>query len=286
MAKKTITIAFSPDSDDLFMFYAMLEKKIDLGEYDFDFKTQNTEHLNDSANSTSIDVTAISIHNYAYIADRYLMLPHGGSVGQNYGPVLIAKSPFSLSDLAGKKIAIPGLKTTAYLILKMMIPKFDASIIPISPFNLIFDALNNGDVDAGLVIHEGRMIYEQRGFHKVADIGQWWYNERQLPLPLGGNVIRRDLGTETIADVSAILRASIKYGLDNKDEVINYILSKDDRSIDELKSRSLINDYLNLYANNDTFDYGDEGRQAIQELLDTGYQKGIIPHATYVQFAP
>lgn len=287
MLDRPINIAFSPDSDDLFMFYAVMEKKIDLKGYDFNFSTSNTEDLNDAASNTrSVDVTAISIHNYAYISDRYLMLPHGGSVGNNYGPMLVAKENMSLEDLSGKKIAIPGLKTTAYLVLKMMIPSFNATVIPISPFEQIFDAINSGEVDAGLVIHEGRMIYESRGFKKIADIGEWWHGQRQLPLPLGGNVIRRSLGSTVIRDVSEILRNSIRYALDNTKEVVDYILSKDIREISELKSDKLIADYLDLYANEDTFDYGEKGRQAIQELLDTGYQKGIIPHSAFVEFAP
>ena len=288
MTQKPIRVAYSPDSDDLFMFYAIIENKIDTSDYTFEFHTSNTETLNvDAMSSDSVDVTAISLHNYAYISDRYLMLPHGGSVGVNYGPVLITnQDDLSLDDLKDKKIAVPGLTTTAYLVLKMIIPNFNEVIVPISPFYEIFDAIKSGKVDAGLVIHEGRLLYEELGFKKLIDIGEWWNTEMKMPLPLGGNVIRRSLGNDIIKDVSKILQNSIRYALDNKSEVLEYIMTHDDRNIEALKNKKMIDEYLNLYANETTYKYDDDCKTAMQELLDVGYQKGIIPHSTFLQFAP
>lgn len=287
MPEKVIRVAMSPDSDDLFMFYAIIEDKIDTNGYTFQFETAHTASLNSQTlESDSVDVVAISIHNYAYVADRYLMLPHGGSVGRQYGPLLITGQPSGLDELNGKRIAIPGPRTTANLILTMMIPEYEPVVIPVSPFEAMFDAIESGDVDAGLVIHEGRLLAERRGFHVIADIGEWWYDYRKLPLPLGGNVIKRSLGSDVIKAVSAILKTAIRYALDHEDEVIDYIIANDPRQTGELKQRELIRDYLRLYANEDTYDYGEEGRAAIQEILDVGYQKDIIPHSTFVQFAP
>lgn len=285
--KKDIQIAYSPDSDDLFMFYAILENKIDTKGYTFNCVTNDTEQLNtDALNSDMVDITAISTHNYAYLSDRFLMLPHGGSVGNNYGPVLVSKETCTLSDLKGKKIAIPGLKTTAYLVLKLILEDFDANVVPIEPFMKIFDEIENGNVDAGLVIHEGRLTYETYGMKKIIDIGEWWFSNYNLPLPLGGNIIRRGLGEEAIEEISSILRESIRYGLDNKKEVIEYILANDPRPDSVLLNKEMLSTYLDMYANEQTFDYGGDGQKAIQVLLDAGYEKGIIPNKVHVEFAP
>jgi len=284
---KEINIAYSPDSDDLFMFYAVLENKINTYGYTFNCVTNDTEQLNMNAlNSNTIDITAISIHNYAYLADRYLMLPHGGSVGNNYGPVVVAKDEFPIESLKNKTIAIPGLRTTAYLVLKLIISEFEPNVVPIEPFMKIFDEIESGNVDAGLVIHEGRLTYPSYGMKKIVDIGEWWHEHYKLPLPLGGNVIRKDLGNDTVKEVSEILRESIRYALDHKEEVMDYIIANDPRPQNVLLNRQMLEEYLNMYANEQTFDYGGDGQKAIQVLLDKGYQKDIIPHATKVEFAP
>ncbi|MCB0279914.1 MAG: ABC transporter substrate-binding protein [Calditrichaeota bacterium] len=281
-----IRLAYSPDSDDLFMFYAILEKKIDTGDFQFTWQTSDTESLNQGAlNSDVFDVTAISIHNYAYLADRFILLPHGGSVGVNYGPVLVAKSEFELDQLTDKRIAVPGLTTTAYLVLKMICKSFREEVVPIQPFSKVFDEIKQDHVDAGLVIHEGRLNYESHGLKKIIDIGEWWYKNYQLPLPLGGNVIRRSLGTEVINQVSEILRQSIRYALDHKDEAIQYLIENDPRKETFLKDKNVLNTYLDMYANEQTYDYGEDGRKAVQVLLDEGYNKGIIPHLTQVEFS-
>lgn len=283
---KQIRLAYSPDSDDLFMFWAILEKKIDTEDFDFTWESSDTESLNESAlNTEQFDVTAISIHNYAYVADRFLLLPHGGSIGNNYGPVLVAKDDIPLDQLSDKKIAVPGVKTTAYLILKMICKTFKEEVVPIQPFSKVFDEIDAGAVDAGLVIHEGRLNYEERGLKKIVDIGEWWYQQFKLPLPLGGNVIRKELGLKTISRVSKILKESIRYALDHKDEAIDYLIKNDPRKETFLKDKELLSRYLDMYANEQTYDYGEEGRKSVQLLLDEGYAHRIIPHLTVVEFS-
>jgi 1,4-dihydroxy-6-naphthoate synthase len=284
--KKDIRIAFSPDSDDLFMFYAILENKIDTKNYNFIATASDTEKLNEDAiGKNPVDVTAISIHAYPYLADNYYLLPHGGSVGNNYGPVLVSPKILSLDELDEKRIAIPGLKTTAYLVLRLINDKFEPNVIPIEPFTRIFEELNSGSIDAGLVIHEGRLTYETQGMKKIVDIGEWWYEKTKLPLALGGNIIRKNLGEETIKEVSEILRQSIRYALDNKQETIDYIVKNDPRQNKELKNKKLLDKYLDMYANEQTYDYGDDGKKSVQVLLDMGYEKGIIPKKVKVEFS-
>ena len=281
-----ITLAYSVDSDDLFMFYALLEGKIDTKGLIFEHQRQDTMALNELAATNSVDITAVSIRAYADICDDYLLLPHGGSIGVNYGPLVLSCTPIQPRELTGKTISIPGLSTTAYLVFKLICPDFTAQVIPISPFEKTFDALRAGEVDAAVVIHEGNLTYKERGFHKVLDLGQWWWQETGLPLPLGGNVIRKALGPEKIKAISALLRQSIAYALDNRDEVIDYLLAREIRKDPALNDRKLLDKYLDLYANHDTLEYPEAARTGIVELFVRGLQAGIIDKPVNVEFAP
>ncbi len=287
--KKTtqpITLAYSVDSDDLFMFYALLERKIATKGIIFEHQRHDTMALNDLALTEAVDITAVSIHAYAAISDNYLLLPHGGSIGVNYGPLVLSREVMSLNDLNGKKISIPGFSTTAYLVFKMICPDFIPEVIPITPFGRTFAALQDQSVDAAVVIHEGNLTYKERGFHKVLDLGQWWWQETGLPLPLGGNVIRKSLGAEKIAIISDLLRQSIAYALDHRDEVIDYLLAREVRDDPALNDRVLLDRYLDLYANRDTLEYPDAARNGIVELFRRGYEAGIIKKPVTVEFAP
>ena len=281
-----ITLAYSVDSDDLFMFYALLEGKIDTKGLVFEHQRHDTMALNDLAATDAVDITAVSIHAYADICDRYLLLPHGGSIGVNYGPLVLSWKELSPEDLNGKKISIPGFSTTAYLVFKLICPDFVPEVIPITPFGRTFAALNDHEIDAAVVIHEGNLTYKERGFYKVLDLGQWWWQETGLPLPLGGNVIRKGLGKKKITIISDLLRQSIAYALDHRDEVIDYLLAREIRDDPALNDRALLDRYLNLYANRDTLEYPEEARTGIVELFRRGHEAGIIKKPVTVEFSP
>jgi len=286
MTSDTVTLAYSVDSDDLFMFYALLEGKIPTDGLIFEHLRYDTEKLNTLAAQQQVDITAVSIHAYADLTEQYLLLPHGGSIGVKYGPLVLANQAATLEDLRNKKISIPGLKTTAYLVFKLACPEFEPVIIPITPFEQTFTALKAGKVDAAVVIHEGNLTYAERGFAKILDLGAWWWQETGYPLPLGGNVIRRGLGAEKIKKVSQLLRESIRYALDHRDEVIDYLLARETRSDTLLHNRKLLDHYLSMYANRDTLDYPEAARQGIKELFERGYEAGIISHPVAIEFAP
>ncbi len=284
--ERPVTLAYSVDSDDLFMFYALLEGKIDTGGIVFEHRRCDTLALNELAAADEIDITAVSIHAYAGIAERYLLLPHGGSIGVNYGPLVLSRTPLATSELAGKRISVPGFSTTAYLVFKLICPDFEPVVIPITPFERTFETLQRGEVEAAVVIHEGNLTFRERGFHKILDLGEWWWNETGLPLPLGGNVIRKDLGEARIARVSALLRQSIAYALEHRDEVIDYLLARETRSDPALRNRDLLDRYLSLYANRDTLEYPEAARRGIDELFRRGHAAGIIEKPVQVEFAP
>lgn len=281
-----IRVAYSPDADDAFMFWALVHRRIDTEGLDFVWQRADTEALNRGAENTGApDVSAVSIHQYAYLTDRYLLLPHGGSVGVGYGPVVVAKRALAFDQLSGLKIGVPGLRTTAYLVLRLLIPKFEAVVLPVAPFRRVFAALDAGEVDASLLIHEGRLLYEREGLHCALDIGEAWQHLTTLPLPLGGNVIARSLGPERIARVSRVLRESIRYALQHRDEVLAALVGAETRE-GVPREPALFDRYLAMYANEDTLDYGPIGRRAIADLLDRGHAAGVIPHAVHVEFAP
>lgn len=281
-----IRLAYSPDADDAFMFWAIRNGCIDLAGLSFEHARAATEDLNRGAEaSRAPDVTAVSIHQYAYLADRYLLLPHGGSVGVGYGPVLAAKRACALQELSGRRIGVPGLRTSAYLVLKLLLPAFEPVIVPVAPFARAFEALESGEVDAALLIHEGRLLYERQGLSRVLELGEAWLEKTGLPLPLGGNVIARSLGAERIERVSSVLRESIRWALEHRDEVLNDLVQNESRP-GVPADRAMFDRYLAMYANRDTLDYGELGRRAIQDLLDRGHAAGIIPHAVGVEYAP
>ena len=260
----TISLLCSPDADDLFMMRALLEGMLDTGDLEFTIDTSPTDALNRAGDGRGPDVLALSMAHYPRVAEHYQLLPHGGSMGEGYGPVIVAPEPVELASLSGARIAVPGLTTTAYRVLRMMLPEVDPVVTPISPYHLIFDELRAGRVDAGLIIHEGRLTYEDEGFALVADQGEWWAEQTGgLPLPLGGNSIARRLGAETIARVSDLLRQSIAHGLEHRDEAIDWLLERDG----PLDTRERVDEYLGMYANQRTLDYGPEGRAGIEELL-------------------
>ena len=274
--RRVIRVAHSPDSDDAFMFYALAAGKIDTDGIAYEHELQDIETLNRRALRGELEVTAVSIHAYAYLADRYALLPHGSSMGDGYGPRLVARGPRSRDSLSGARIAIPGTLTTAYLALRLWQPDF----VPVpTPFDQIEDVLERGDVDAGLLIHEGQLTFQDRGLYLLADMGEWWFQETGLPLPLGGNVIRKDLGPELIATISRHLHASIAYGLEHRanalDHAMQYARGLDTRRADT---------FVGMYVNDWTLDYGERGRAAVRLLLDEGHKAGIIPHAVTVEF--
>ena len=259
-----ISLACSPDADDLFMVRALLDGTIDTGPYRFDIQTHPTDALNRLGDRGGADVLAISIAHYPKLAEAYQLLPHGGSMGEGYGPVLVSRQPRSLESLEGTRVAIPGETTTAWAVLRKMV-QVQPVIVPITPYARIFEALRDGEVDAGLIIHEGRLTYEQEGCFLVADIGQWWDTwTGGLPLPLGGNCIRRSLGPEHIRAISDIYRRSIAHGMAHRDDAIQWLLARGCA----LPSTEAVDEYLSMYANDRTLDYGSEGRLAIRRLLD------------------
>jgi 1,4-dihydroxy-6-naphthoate synthase len=274
---RTIHVAHSPDSDDAFMFYALAAGKIDTNGLTYVHELQDIETLNRRALAGELEVTAVSIHAYAYLADRYALLPHGSSMGDRYGPRLVARTPYAAADVKGKKIAVPGLMTTAYLALRLFEPSFEPVVMP---FDQIEDAVAGGAVDLGLLIHEGQLTFGDLGLHLVADMGEWWFQETGLPLPLGGNVVRKDLGSDLIGTISRHLRASIAYGLAHRQEGLDHAMQYA-RGLDRDKA----DEFVGMYVNDWTLDYGPRGREAVQLLLERGVEAGVIERPVRVEFA-
>ena len=273
----TIRVAHSPDSDDAFMFYALATGKIDTGDIEFVHELQDIETLNRRALAAELEVTAVSIHAYAYLADKYALLPHGASMGEGYGPRLVAREPLTRAQLSGKTVAVPGLLTSAYLALKLYAPDVETVVVP---FDEILERVAAGEFEVGLLIHEGQLTYMDEGLHLVADLGEWWAAETGgLPLPLGGNVIRRDLGEDLIRRASRMLRDSIAFGLHNRTDALVHAESYG-RGLD----RAQTDEFVGMYVNQRTLDYGPEGRRAVQLFLDRGFEAGLIPHRVVVDF--
>ncbi|MGI8655227.1 MAG: menaquinone biosynthesis family protein [Pyrinomonadaceae bacterium] len=273
---RTISIAHSPDSDDAFMFYGLATNKIDTGDLQFTHVLEDIQSLNEKATREVYDVTAVSFHAYAYIADKYALLPHGASIGDNYGPIVVAREPAAIKDLAKLKIAIPGELTSAFLALRILEPKFEYEVVP---FDQIIEAVQAGRCDAGLLIHEGQLFYQKLGLHKVVDLGEWWHEWTGLPLPMGGNVIRRGLGDELMRKVSGYLHQSIRFSLDNRADALAYAMQFA-RDMDT----GLADRFVAMWVNDLTLDYTERGREAVQRLLTEGYERGIIPHRVAVEF--
>ncbi|MEO6050465.1 MAG: MqnA/MqnD/SBP family protein [Pyrinomonadaceae bacterium] len=273
---RTITVAHSPDSDDAFMFYGLATNKLETEGLKFEHTLKDIQTLNEDAKKGVFDVTAISFHAYAYVSDKYALLPHGASIGDKYGPILVSKEPREESDIPTMKIAIPGELTSAYLALRIYNSDFQHVVYP---FDEIIDAVQKGEVDAGLLIHEGQLFYNQMGLHKVLDLGEWWFDKTGLPLPMGGNVIRRDLGKDLMHEVSKHLHASIVYSMENREDALAYAMQFARDMQPELADR-----FVAMWVNDLTLDYGDRGREAVKRLLKEGHEKGIIPHKVKVDF--
>ena len=274
--RTTITLAHSPDSDDAFMFYGLATNKIDTGGLRFEHLLKDIQTLNEEAMRGTYDVTAISFHAYAYIADKYALLPHGASIGDNYGPIVVSREPATPDDIPNLKIAIPGKLTSAFLALRIFNSEFEYQVVP---FDKIIAAVQNGDCDAGLLIHEGQLFYESKGLHKVLDLGEWWHSRHGLPLPMGGNVIRRDLGETLIKEVSRLLRESINYSLTHREDALQYALQFARDMEQDLADR-----FVGMWVNDLTLDYTERGREAVRRLLHEGFEKGIIPNRVQVDF--
>ena len=272
----TIHVAHSPDSDDAFMFYALASGKIDTEGLTYVHELQDIETLNQRAMRGELEVTAVSIHAYAYLADRYALLPHGASMGDKYGPRLVARAPMARADLRGKRIAIPGKLTSAYLALRLFEPDFEPVVVP---FDQIEQAVMDGKVDVGLLIHEGQLTFADNGLHLIQDLGEWWFGETGLPLPLGGNVVRKDLGEAMTRKISRHLHDSIAYGLNHRSAALDHSMQYA-RGLD----RSKADTFVGMYVNDWTLDYGDKGRQAVRLFLDRGAAAGLIEGPVAVEF--
>lgn len=276
-AERTIRVGHSPDSDDAFMFYAVTHDKLDARGLRFVHQLEDIETLNRRALEGELEVSAVSIHAFAYLSDRYALLASGSSMGDRYGPTVITREPMTLDDLRGRVIAVPGRMTTAYLTLQLCLGK-DVPVV-VMPFDQILLAVAEGRVDAGLIIHEGQLYYGERGLHKVVDLGQWWFEQTGLPLPLGGNVVRKDLGDELVSTIARLLRASIVYALEHRQEALDYAL-RYARDLDP----ALADRFVGMYVNDWTVDYGPRGREAVRTLLDRAWEARLVPAPVDVQF--
>ena len=277
MPGRLITVAHSPDSDDAFMFYALAKNRIDSGGFEFRHVLKDIETLNRSALEGRYEVTAISFHAYAFLCDRYSLLDSGASMGDRYGPLVVSKRPMKPGELKGKVLAIPGTMTSAYLIMRLFQPDFTPVVVP---FDRIFEAVADDRADAGLIIHEGQLTYSSLGLHAVIDLGEWWHRETALPLPLGGNAIRKDLGPAAIGRIARILKQSIQYGLDHRAQALDYAMSFA-RDMDP----RLADRFVGMYVNQRTLGYGAAERRAVRLLLDRGYREGVIDRRVEVEFA-
>ena len=277
MAKRLITVGHSPDPDDAFMFYALAHDKLDTGDLQFRHELQDIETLNRRALRGELEVTAVSIHAYAHLLEKYALLPSGCSMGDRYGPMVVARRPLTVEQLRPLTIAVPGTMTTAFLALRLLLPEgFRHEVLP---FDQIIGAVASGMFDAGLIIHEGQLTFQDQGLHLVVDLGVWWQERTGLPLPLGGNVVRRDLGDQSIRLISRLLKQSIRYGLEHRQDALTYAL-KYARDMD----RGLADRFVGMYVNDWTLDYGERGRAAVQRLLEEAHKAGVIAQPVKVEF--
>ena len=273
---RVITVAHSPDSDDAFMFYGLATSKLETDGIKFEHTLKDIQSLNEDAKNGVYDVTAISFHAYAYVSDKYALLPHGASIGDKYGPIVVAKEPRSPDEIGDMKIAIPGELTSAFLALRLFNPKFEYVV---RPFDEIIGAVQKGEVDAGLLIHEGQLFYKELGLDKVLDLGEWWHEKTGLPLPMGGNAIKRELGDELMKQVSRHLHRSIMYSMENREDALAYAMQFARDMAPEVADR-----FVAMWVNELTLDYGERGKEGVRRLLTEGYEAGIIPHKVEVEF--
>jgi 1,4-dihydroxy-6-naphthoate synthase len=273
-----INVGHSPDPDDAFMFHALANDKIDTGQYRFTHTLQDIETLNHRAFKAELELTAVSLHGYAHLTDTYALCLCGASMGDNYGPMVVAREAGSIESLKGRKIAIPGELTTAFLALKLLLG--DTFEYEVHPFDEILNVVEQGKVDAGLIIHEGQLTYENQGLSLIVDLGKWWYEDTDgLPLPLGANAIRRDLGQPAMNEVTVLLKQSIQYGLDHREEALAHALQYG-RDLDHSKA----DEFVGMYVNDWTLDFGKKGKHAVELLLKRGFEAGVIPNPVELEF--
>jgi 1,4-dihydroxy-6-naphthoate synthase len=271
-----MSLAHSPDSDDAFMFYGLASGHVPTGDLEITHVLKDIQTLNEEARVGVHEVTAISFHAYPHVAERYALMPCGGSIGDGYGPLLVAREPLAPSEIAGRVVAVPGTLTTAYLALRLFAPGAETRVVP---FDRILEEVSEGRADVGLIIHEGQLTFGGHGLHKVADLGAWWKEETGLPLPLGGNAVRRDLGDDMMRRLTRIVRDTVRYSLDHRADALAYAMSfargMDPRIADR---------FVGMWVNEMTLDCGERGRRAVQELLDRGHAAGVIPMAVRADF--
>ncbi|MGD9695831.1 MAG: menaquinone biosynthesis family protein [Thermoleophilia bacterium] len=279
MSDRLIRLGHSPDPDDAFMFYALAEELIPTDGFRFEHILRDIETLNDWAREGRLEVTALSVHAYAYLSDRYRLLPHGASMGEQYGPMVVAREDIDPATLPARRVAIPGLLTSAFLELQLAVGRIENPVIV--PFDQILDVVERGEVDAGLVIHEGQLTYQTQGLRSIIDLGEWWHElTGGLPLPLGANAVRRDLDEgDTLPRLSRLLRASIAYGLEHRAGALAHA-ERFGRGLDT----ALADRFVGMYVNDRTLDYGEDGRAAVAELLRRGHEAGLLPQAPAVDF--
>jgi 1,4-dihydroxy-6-naphthoate synthase len=280
--KQLIRVGHSPDPDDAFMFYALAKDKLNTGRFEFVHELVDIETLNRRAFTGELELTALSLHAYAYLADKYMLCPCGASMGDRYGPMVIASQQVTLESLRDKTIAVPGTLTTAFLALRLCLGNDFKHVVV--PFDEILNVAERGEyqgqkVDAGLCIHEGQLTYSDQGLHLIVDLGEWWYQQTGLPLPLGANGIRKDLGDEAIREVNRLLYESIKYGLDHREAAVDYALGFG-RGLDRNKADK----FVGMYVNDWTLDFGPRGREAVRQLLKRGYEAGVIDRLVEPEF--
>ena len=272
-----VRVGHSPDPDDAFMFHALANDKIETGRYRFTHELQDIESLNRRAFTGELELTAVSLHGYAHLVDKYALCACGASMGDGYGPMVVTREPMAIDDLRGKLIAVPGELTTAFLSLKLLLG--DDFRHEVHEFDEILNVVERGEVDAGLIIHEGQLTYGDQGLHLVVDLGVWWKEQTGLPLPLGANAIRRDLGREVMEEVTAYLKESIAYGLEHRREALDHA-AKYGRDLDDARADK----FVGMYVNDWTLDFGETGRRAVAELLRRGHEAGIIPNPVELEF--
>lgn len=275
-SKEIIRIAHSPDSDDAFMFYGLATGKITSPRFEFEHELGDIESLNEAALAGKYEVTAVSIHAYAYLQERYALLGCGASMGEGYGPIVVSSSRFPKEELSSHTVGVPGHRTSAFLALKLFERNIRYSVIP---FDQIIESIQGQQIDAGVLIHEGQLLYEAEGLHKVVDLGEWWTEQTGLPLPLGANVIRRDLGEDKMSEISGLIRQSVEYAMAHRPEALNYA-----QGYGRGLSSEQADQFVSMYVNERTLDLGEEGRKATQLFLDRGYEARIIPQRVQVEF--
>lgn len=276
ITRRKLTLGHSPDPDDAFMFYGLASGQVDSRGWEFEHILQDIQTLNERARREELDITAVSIHAFAYIADKYALLSSGASMGDNYGPMVVCRQPVPVEEIAKLNIAIPGTMTSAYLQLRLAIGEFRYTVVP---FDQILEAVAEGKADAGLLIHEGQLTYQQHNLVSVLDLGQWWMQRHGLPLPLGGNVVRRSLGEEAIQELGEILRESIQFGLEHRQEAVQHSLQWARGMETDLADK-----FVGMYVNDYTLDYGDKGRRAVELLLTEAADADIIPQKPEIVF--